>query len=100
MNAATIPMIAASECARAASDVSWSLESVLRPNRAGWRTSACWPWVAICKYCDRILLYRQSVIYARDGVDLDRSLLADWIDGKRVPIAIDLMHCGELTLLP
>jgi transposase len=37
--------------------------------------------VAVAKYCDHIPLYRQSEIYARDGVELDRSLLADW-NGK------------------
>ena len=37
--------------------------------------------VAIAKYCDHIPLYRQSEIYARDGIELDRSLLADW-NGK------------------
>jgi transposase len=37
--------------------------------------------VATAKYCDHIPLYRQSEIYARDGVELDRSLLADW-NGK------------------
>jgi transposase len=35
--------------------------------------------VAVAKFCDHLPLYRQEVIYARDGVDLDRSLLADWI---------------------
>ena len=35
--------------------------------------------VAIAKYCDHLPLYRQSEIYAREGVDLDRSKLADWI---------------------
>lgn len=30
----------------------------------------------IAKYCDHLPLYRQSVIYARDGVDLERALLA------------------------
>jgi transposase len=33
---------------------------------------------AIAKYCDHLPLYRQSEIYAREGVELDRSLLADW----------------------
>ena len=37
--------------------------------------------VAIAKYCDHIPLYRQSEIYARDDVELDRSKLADW-NGK------------------
>jgi len=35
--------------------------------------------VAIAKYYDHLPLYRQSEIYARDGVDLDRPKLADWI---------------------
>jgi transposase len=35
--------------------------------------------VAIAKYCDHLPLYRQSEIYARSGLDLDRGLLADWI---------------------
>jgi transposase len=35
--------------------------------------------VAISKYADHLPLYRQSDIYARAGVDLDRSTLADWI---------------------
>lgn len=35
--------------------------------------------VGIAKYCDHVPLYRQSEIYARDGVDLDRSMLADWM---------------------
>jgi transposase len=32
--------------------------------------------VLIAKYCDHLPLYRQSAIYAREGVDLERSLLA------------------------
>jgi transposase len=35
--------------------------------------------ILIAKYCDHLPLYRQSEIYARDGVDLDRALLADWV---------------------
>jgi len=37
--------------------------------------------VAVSKYLDHLPLYRQSEIYARQGVDLDRSTLADWIGG-------------------
>ena len=33
--------------------------------------------VLVAKYCDHLPLYRQSAIYAREGVDLDRSTLAD-----------------------
>jgi transposase len=35
--------------------------------------------VLVAKYCDHLPLYRQSEIYGRDGVDLDRSTLADWV---------------------
>ena len=35
--------------------------------------------VAIAKYCDHVPLYRQAEIYARDGVDLDRAMLAGWM---------------------
>jgi transposase len=31
------------------------------------------------KYADHLPLYRQAQIYARQGVDLDRSTLADWV---------------------
>jgi transposase len=33
--------------------------------------------VLIAKYADHLPLYRQSEIYAREGVDLDRSTLAE-----------------------
>jgi len=35
--------------------------------------------VLVSKYCDRLPLYRQGEIYARDGLDLDRSTLCDWV---------------------
>jgi hypothetical protein len=35
--------------------------------------------VLVSKYADHQPLYRQSEIYARDGVDLDRSTLAGWV---------------------
>ena len=35
--------------------------------------------VAVSKYLDHLPLYRQSAIYARQGVDLERSTLAGWI---------------------
>jgi transposase len=33
----------------------------------------------VSKYCDHLPLYRQSEIYARDGLDLERSTLSDWV---------------------
>jgi len=35
--------------------------------------------VLVSKYGDHLPLYRQSEIYAREGVELDRSTLADWV---------------------
>ena len=35
--------------------------------------------VAVAKYADHLPLYRQSAIYAREGVELSRSTLADWV---------------------
>jgi hypothetical protein len=35
--------------------------------------------VLVGKYCDHLPLYRQSGIYAGEGVELDRAALADWV---------------------
>ncbi len=35
--------------------------------------------VLVAKYADHLPLYRQSGIYAREGVDVERSTLADWV---------------------
>src|SRR5690606_19946172 len=35
--------------------------------------------VLVSKYCDHLPLNRQSDIYAREGVSLSRSTLADWV---------------------
>ncbi|KHL24984.1 transposase [Croceibacterium mercuriale] len=35
--------------------------------------------VLVSKYADHLPLYRQAEIYAREGVDLDRSTMADWV---------------------
>ena len=38
--------------------------------------------VLVSKYCDHQPLYRQSQIYARQGVELERSTMADWVGGS------------------
>jgi len=43
----------------------------------------------VSKYCDHLPLHRQSVIYARQGVELDRSTLADWV-GQAVFLLLPL----------
>ena len=35
--------------------------------------------VLVAKFCDHTPLHRQAGIYAREGVELDRSTLADWV---------------------
>ncbi len=35
--------------------------------------------VLVSKYADHLPLYRQSQIFEREGLDLDRSTLADWV---------------------
>jgi transposase len=37
--------------------------------------------VLVSKYADHLPLYRQSRIFAREGIDLERSTLADWVGG-------------------
>ncbi|MBB5052853.1 hypothetical protein HNQ36_002844 [Afipia massiliensis] len=37
--------------------------------------------VLVAKYCDHLPLYRQSQIFARHGVEIDRSTLANWVGG-------------------
>ena len=42
-------------------------------------TEALIAQVLVAKYADHLPLYRQAQIYARQGVQLDRSTLADWV---------------------
>jgi transposase len=49
------------------------------PTPRGRATPAMLAHLLVAKYCDHLPLYRQAEIYARDGVDLDRSTLCDWV---------------------
>lgn len=42
-------------------------------------TEALVAHVLVSKYADHLPLYRQAQIFARQGIDLDRSTLADWV---------------------
>jgi len=42
-------------------------------------TEALIAQVLVSKYADHLPLYRQAQIYARQGIQLDRSTLADWV---------------------
>jgi transposase len=50
-----------------------------RPIDGGMATEALIAHVLISKYADHLPLYRQAVIYARQGVALDRSTLSQWV---------------------
>src|SRR5215210_6570116 len=50
-----------------------------RPITAGMATEALLAHVLVAKYADFLPLYRQSQIFARQGVALDRSTLCDWV---------------------
>ena len=56
-----------------------------RPIPRGIAGPALLAHVLVGKFCDHMPLYRQSAIYARSGLDLDRALLAQWVG-----------HCHEL----
>lgn len=45
----------------------------------GLPTKALLAMIAVSKYADGLPLYRQASIYARDGVELDRSMTAPWM---------------------
>src|SRR3982751_2529881 len=50
-----------------------------RPIAGGMATEALLAHVLVAKYADFLPLYRQAGIFARQGVDLDRSTLCDWV---------------------
>ena len=52
-----------------------------RPIAGGLATPALLAQVLVSKYCDHTPLYRQSQIFARHGVELERSTLAGWVGG-------------------
>ena len=54
---------------------------------AGIPTARLLAQVLIAKYDDHLPLYRQNEIYARAGVDISRSTLADWVGACGVALA-------------
>jgi transposase len=54
-------------------------EAPSRPIARGLAGPGLLAHILVSKYCDHLPLYRQSQIYLRDGIDLDRSTLADWV---------------------
>src|SRR3954449_11068954 len=50
-----------------------------RPITGGMATEALLAHVLVAKYADHLPLYRQAGIFARQGIELDRSTLCDWV---------------------
>ena len=50
-----------------------------RPITGGMATEALLAQVLVAKYADFLPLYRQAGIFARHGIELDRSTLCDWV---------------------
>lgn len=57
-------------------------EAPSRPIERGLAGPGLLAHVLVSKYGDHLPLYRQSEIYARAGVALDRSTLAEWVGGS------------------
>ena len=56
-------------------------EAPRRPIERGVAGPGLLAHVLVSKYCDHLPLYRQAEMYAREGVELERSTLADWVGG-------------------
>ena len=54
-------------------------EAPSRPIERGVAGPGLLAHVLVSKYCDHLPLYRQSEMYARQDVELERSTLADWV---------------------
>src|SRR5438445_3402566 len=52
-----------------------------RPLAKGMASPSLLAHVLVSKYCDHTPLYRQSQIFARHGVEIERSTLANWVGG-------------------
>lgn len=64
---------------RACTDGVAQVPAPARLIQAGLPTEATIAHVLVSKYADHLPLYRQAQIMSRQGVDLDRSTLADWV---------------------
>jgi len=66
--------------------------------------------VLVAKYADHLPLYRQSEIYAREGVEIERSTMADWVGGasrtlrplveelKKYVLSADKLHGDDVPV--
>jgi transposase len=98
------------ECVAPVASVSFKLQRPRGPSSAR-SQGRLLAHVLTAKFCDHLPLHRQSEIYAREGVELDRSTLAKWVGGasalleplvealRRYVISADKLH-GDDTPVP
>ncbi len=82
-------------------------EAPSRPIARGLAGPGLLAHVLVSKYCDHLPLHRQSEIYARQDVELERSTMADWVGGssqllsplvdalRRYVTAADKLHADD-----
>lgn len=68
------PKLSCTKC-----DVIVQAQAPSRPIDRGLAGPGLLAHVLVSKYADHLPLYRQAEIYAREGVELERSTLADWV---------------------
>jgi transposase len=82
---------------RACEDVVVQAPAPARLIEGGIPTDATVAQVLVSKYADHLPLYRQAQIYARQGIHLDRSTLADWVG--RAAFLLQPVHERLLAIL-
>lgn len=70
-----------------------------RPIARGLAGAGLLAHVLVSKYADCLPLYRQSEIYARDGVEIERSTLADWVGSSAALLAPLVDRLGQHVLV-
>jgi transposase len=60
-------------------DVITQASAPAMPTPRGRATPAMLAHLLVSKYCDHLPLYRQCEIYAREGLELERSTSCDWV---------------------
>lgn len=69
------PKLACTKC-----EAIFQAPAPVRPITRGMAGAGLLAHVMVSKYCDHLPLYRQSRIYAREGVQIDRSTMAGWVE--------------------
>jgi transposase len=96
------PKLACPECERIV-----QIAAPARPIERGLAGAGLLAHVLVAKYADHLPLYRQAQIYAREGVELERSTMAEWVGGcfrlleplvealARYVVAADKLHADD-----